>query len=209
LYQITQVSTHYIVRIITLLMLCTSLSACFHKTLPIAAENPTLDWSRRSQKLQSLSTWTLLGKAAFQSPKESGSASFEWQQQQDRFSFATFNPLGSEEFRLQGVPGQVKLYMANGKEYSATNSETLFVRTVGFQFPFSSLKYWVRGIPDPTLPANTKFDVSHRLARLEQANWSVDFQNYTTVNGIDLPRFIIMSSSLYKAKVMIYEWRLS
>jgi len=199
---------YQIIHVLGIALLCAFLSACFHKTLPIAQENPSLDWSKRNQRLQALSQWTLRGKAAFQSPKESGSASFEWQQQEDRFSFAAFNPLGNEEFRLQGQPAQVKLYMANGKQYTASTSEALFSRTVGFAFPFSSLMYWVRGIPDPNLPATTQFDTSHRLAQLQQADWRVDFQNYTTVDGIDLPRFIVMTSSLYKAKVMIYEWRL-
>src|SRR5688572_8634373 len=204
LYQRTKASTHYIAKALGILVISCALTACFQKTLPIADDNPSLDWVKRKQRLQSLSHWTLRGKAAFQSQRDSGSASFEWQQQKEHFSFAAFSPLGNEEFRLQGSDSLTTLRMANGKEYQAANSEQLFLQTLGIALPLSSLTYWVRGIPDPRFAAKTQFDTSHRLLELQQANWQVNFQNYTTIDGIDLPRFITMSTPLYKTKVMIY-----
>jgi outer membrane lipoprotein LolB len=206
LYQRTKLSTLPIMQIMAFCLLSTLLSACFQKSLPIAENNPNLGWSKRNQALQDLRQWSLSGKAAFQTGNDAGTATFKWQQQQDQFSFTAFNPLGSEAFRLQGSPGKVTLTMSDGKKYTAPSSEILFSRTVGFQFPFSSLVYWVRGLPNPNLPVKAEFDTSHRLAQLQQANWQVEFQNYTNVAGLDLPRFIIMTSPPYKAKVMIYSW---
>lgn len=208
MYQITKTSTRYnVTKCLCISLLCSLLTACFQKTLPIAENNTSIDWAKRKQTLEAMSQWTLRGKAAFQVAKRSGSAAFEWQQEQNQFSFAAFNPLGGEEFRLQGNQTSATLRMANGTRYDAPSSEQLFLYTFGFEFPLSSLTYWVRGIPNPALPADTQFDSSHRLAKLTQANWQVDFENYTTVSGVDLPRFIVMTSPQYKAKVMIYEWK--
>ena len=213
LYQRTKASTHDIMqivgRIMSVTLLSLLLSACFQKSLPVATENTQLAWSKRHQQLTALQNWTVQGKAAFQAPKESGSASFEWQQQAAQFSFAAFNPLGSEVFRIAGSNGSAELQLANQQRFHAPSSDELFVRTFGFAFPLSSLQYWVRGLPNPTLPAQTQFDDSHRLATLQQANWLVEFQSYTTINHVDLPRFIVLTSAPYKAKVIIYQWKMA
>lgn len=208
LYQRTKASTHYIIQLLHIILLCSLLTACFQKNLPLATDDSSIGWTKRKQSLESLSHWTLRGKAAFQSNKEAGSASFEWQQQQDRFSFAAFSPLGNEEFRLQGNQSLATLQLANGKHYDAANSDELLLRTLGFALPLSSLSYWIRGIPNPHLPAKTTFDASNRLSQLQQANWQVDFMSYTTISGIDLPRLISMRSSSYKTKVVVYQWQI-
>lgn len=208
LYQRTKASTHDIMQIVGITLLCGLLSACFQKSLPVATENTQLTWSKRHQQLTSLQNWTVHGKAAFQAPKESGSATFEWQQHAAQFSFAAFNPLGSEVFRITGDNLSAELQLANQKRFNAPSSDELFVRTFGFAFPLSSLQYWVRGLPNPTLPAQTHFDNSHRLATLQQADWLVEFQSYTTINSVDLPRFIILTNEPYKAKVIIYQWNI-
>lgn len=206
MYQINKVRTHN--KIVIFICLSFLLSACFQKNLPIAQENQTIDWAKRSQRLQALTNWQVTGKAAFQSSRESGSASFEWQQDHAQFIFSAFTPIGSEAFRLTGNDKEAVLSLPDGKKYASPNTEELFLRTVGVAMPLSSLHYWIRGLPDPNYPASSSYDKSNRLAQLQQANWQVNYQSYTNIAGLDLPRFVILTSSLYKAKVMIYNWKL-
>lgn len=207
-YQRKKVNTRLLMQLLTISAASGLLIACFHKTLPIAATNPSLSWDARQTTLQQLTNWTVKGKAAFQSQEDSGSATFSWQQTPSAYTFTAYDPLGGEVFNLQGNRQEAALSLANGKRYFAHDSEELFVRAVHVAFPLASLHYWVRGLPDPNYKASSEFDSSHRLSKLSQADWHVDFQNYTVINNIELPRFIVMTSPRYKAKVMVYDWQI-
>ena len=77
LYQRKKVSTHYIIEALILLFLVTLMSGCFHRSLPIAETTSATSWTKRKQMLERYHFFKLKGKASFQSPEESGTASFE------------------------------------------------------------------------------------------------------------------------------------
>ena len=107
---------------------------------------------------------------------------------------------------LSGNVGSVTLEMPNGKRVTASNPEELLAREWGFNLPVSYLTYWVRGLPAPGA-VNTQFDHYHRLTQLTQEGWRVQFLGYTTINKLDLPNKIEITSPQLRSKIVIYSWK--
>jgi outer membrane biogenesis lipoprotein LolB len=48
----------------------------------------------------------------------------------------------------------------------------------------SSLRYWILGVPDPTMPFNEVLDLrQQRLQSLEQGGWQIDYTGYMPAAG--------------------------
>ena len=47
------------------------------------------------------------------------------------------------------------LQTSDGKRYNAASPEQLLAEQWGFHLPVSNMKYWVRGLPVPGIPATT------------------------------------------------------
>ncbi len=167
-----------------------------------------ISWQNRMTTLQQLQSWQIYGKIAVQTTEESGSATVDWQQNQQVYLITLSGPLGATGLKLQGQPGSVTLETANGKIFHAASPEQLLAEQWGFNLPVSYLKFWVRGLPVPSLPHQSQFDAYHRLTDLTQQGWHIQYLSYTNLGQIDLPERISVTSSLLKAKMIIYNWKI-
>ena len=183
------------------------LTSCTTISTPPDAPTAKLTWQDRQAQLNRLDSWQLKGKIGVHTAQDSGSATVDWLQNRSRYTVSLEGPLGAGGMKLSGQPGNVTLEMANGKRVTASNPEELLAREWGFNLPVSYLKYWVRGLPAPGA-ANTLFDNFHRLTDLTQSGWHVQFLSYTTINKLDLPTKIEISSSTLTSKIIIYDWKL-
>lgn len=183
------------------------LTSCTTITTPPEAPTTKLTWQDRQAQLNRLDSWQLKGKIGVHTAQDSGSATVDWLQNRGRYTVSLEGPLGAGGMKLSGQPGNVTLEMSNGKRVTASNPEELLAREWGFNLPVSYLKYWVRGLPAPGA-VNTQFDDYHRLTQLSQSGWRVQFLSYTTINKLDLPTKIEISSSALSSKIIIYDWKL-
>jgi len=165
-------------------------------------------WEQRTKQLAAIKSWQINGKIAVRTPKDSGSATIDWQQRHQRFLISLTGPLGSHNLKLTGEPGLVTAQSADGKHASANSAEQLLAEQWGFKVPVSRLNYWVRGLPAPGVASRTHFDASgNKLDQLVQQGWLVQFLSYKSVNGIELPNKIFISSAALKVRMMIYQWQ--
>lgn len=190
-----------------LFMLTLGLVSCSH----IAPQAPPsqLSWQDREIILKRIQNWQVNGKIGVQTAQDSGSATVDWIQNQQRYTVSLLGPLGAGGMTLTGSPTQVTLEMSDGKKYTANDAESLLAKRWGFHLPISYLNYWIRGLPVPSIPANSHYDDSHRLSLLTQQGWQVQFLSYTHQNNVDLPSKLYITSALLKAKIIIYSWNLS
>src|SRR5690606_4742061 len=137
-----------------------------------------------------LKNWQINGKIGVQTPRDSGSATIHWVQNNNKYTISLYGPLGSNELKLSGQPGSVQLVMPDGKHFSAATPEQLLAERWGWQLPVANIHYWVRGLPVPGIPSKTQFDSEHRLTSLTQQGWQVQFMSYEKVASIDLPNKI-------------------
>ena len=171
------------------------------------ALNQHLSWATRKAQLQQITQWQLNGAVAIRTPHSGQSASLAWQQHQYTYQIDVFGPLGAGRATLNGDADGVTL-LDNGKRYQSPTTEILMQKILGWHIPVSNLYFWIRGLPAPHLKSISKFDAYHHLVQLKQQAWEITYQQYTGVNGIDLPRKLTLQAQNMKIKFVISNWAL-
>lgn len=197
--------------IIWILSLMLFLSGCSTtKTTEVSTTtSPKATWASRETALNNIHHFHISGKIAVQSSTDSGSASVDWSQGQNQYNIALQGPLGAGAMKLQGRPGLVTLQTSDGKTWRAASAEQLLAKQWGFHLPVSSMNYWIRGLPVPNVPANTRFDNNAHLTTLIQQGYRIDYLSYANTRGIDLPEKMSITSPSLRVKMIVYRWTLA
>lgn len=189
------------------------LTAC--STMPTAHDRPTTkapkdekSWEDSKKRLNQIKNWHVSGKIAVRTSKDSGSANVDWQEMSGRYVVALTGPMGAGAVTLKGTPSYVTLYTADGKKYSASSAEALLSERWGFRVPIANIRYWIKGVPVPGIPASPRFDLNNRLATLTQGGVTIQYSDYTKVSGYELPKLLSISSGELKTKIAIHRWQL-
>ncbi|AWV85668.1 MULTISPECIES: lipoprotein insertase outer membrane protein LolB [Acinetobacter] len=136
--------------------------------------------------------FNLQGKIGVKTPKQSGSAFFNWEQQQDNFDIELTGILGVGKTQIQGRPGEVTLNSAKTGLIRATTPEELLERATGWQAPITHLVHWVQGRP-ASLNAKIKKDEQQRISTIQEQDWNVEL----SYNGnAQQPNKLILKQSL-------------
>ncbi|MDQ8934593.1 lipoprotein insertase outer membrane protein LolB [Acinetobacter rudis] len=136
--------------------------------------------------------FSLEGKIGIKAPKQSGSAFYSWQQDQDQFSIQLNGILGIGKTIIEGKPGQVTLDSSKTGLISAGSPEELLERATGWYAPITYIVDWVRAQP-ATTNAELERDEHQRLIKINEADWNVDL-SYADQDS--LPNKLIMRQSL-------------
>jgi outer membrane lipoprotein LolB len=192
----------------TIVWILTALTGCATMKPTAAPQKPAESWETRQVSLSRLQNWQLNGKIAVITANDSGSASIDWSQRADTFKIALYGPLGTNGMTLNGAPGRVTMQTSDGKKASAASAEQLLASQWGWHLPVSSLKYWVRGLPVPNSPQQSRFDNNNRLLALNQQGFNIQFAEYTQRGTLELPQRLTITSPTLKSKIVIYSWNI-
>lgn len=195
-------------RILPLLLINLCIASCATVPTSLQPQNKNLAWESRTQTLSAIQNWNVKGAVAIRTPQNAISASIQWQQHQENYHISLFGPLGSHSYELTGQPGAVTLAAANGQTFHAASAEELLAQQAGWRLPLANLRYWIRGLPVPNMPAEKQFDTYHHLVMLQQAGWAIQYLGFTSVNNIDVPNKIFLNNAQLNVKIVIYEWQL-
>lgn len=184
-------------------------SGCMH--LPIEEQRPpsnqTLTWEARKKQLQAFQSWTVSGAVAAKNPnQQGGQLRFSWQQQADRYAIDLTVPLGGLLAQIEGKPGAVTLQKINSQPVQASTPEAVMARELGWSFPVSYLKDWIRGLPAESSPSTMTFDAYNHLQTLKQHGWDIEFERYTHVRGVDVPGKIILKHPNLLIRLVMTSW---
>ncbi len=187
-----------------LLILLVFLVACSETPLRPAMDS-NIELQNQREQIQS---WNLNGRLSITSEKESGTVTFHWSQDHERYLMRFIAPLGQGTFALRGGEADgVYLLTAKSKVLHADDAETLLTQSVGWHVPVSGFKYWVRGLQEPGVDVtNQQFDDQGRIKEMQQADWSISIKRYMDVDGVDLPAKIFMHNDHVKLKLIIQTW---
>lgn len=184
-----------------------SIAACTTSPKLVLMDEMDGGWELRRQALLEINRWHLTGRVAVRIDQEAWSANVRWGQRQDAYLLDVYGPLGQGRLRLNGDSEGVTATSREGEQVSARSPEALLFQELGWMLPVSGLRYWVRGIPAPEVPESSlALDELGRLARLEQAGWSIEFSAYGEGDGIDLPRRIRLDNGEIFVRLVIDEW---
>jgi len=214
--------TTYSAALLTALLtaLLVSLSACTtapstpSRPAPPPAEAQHMSeeerWASRLGSMASLDDWRVRGKVAYRLPGDAGSASLDWQQADEQSELRLSGPLGvgSTEIQNQGALLRVK---RDGIErlYPADAAPWLPGGTL-LPVPVDSIKYWLRGLPNPA-QAIAVLETDNALAsRIEQSGWIVEYSDYKDVQGIPMPARLLLTMPKIELslKVILRAWEL-
>lgn len=177
---------------------------------PAQTEAVNVPVENRVTSLSNIQNWDLDALIAIRNnaKNDSGTANMKWQQSRSNYNIQLFGPLGSNSVKLSGRPGKVSMETSDGKRSSAASPEILLAAKTGWRIPVSNLYYWIRGLPVPTLGGSKIYDNANHLTQLVQQGWTIRFQNYTSVNQVDLPTKIFLANPELNVKIIVNHWQI-
>jgi len=186
-----------------LLAACASLPA----PSPVAPTLP-LDWPQRRAQLQQRADFTLKGRIAVAAGEEGFSAGLRWQQRDSEGLIELDGPFGVGGLRLQVRGEALQLTTSRGERLDGDAARGELERRLGFALPLESLRYWVRGVPDPSSAADERLDdAALRLAGLAQGGWIVDYAAYVEDPATGaLPRRLSAVRAGTRLRLVIEAW---
>ncbi|WP_374253194.1 lipoprotein insertase outer membrane protein LolB [Acinetobacter brisouii] len=166
------------------------LTGCQQYRKPQAMTNqlPTSNTIASAQE----TNFSLQGKIGVRTPKQSGSAFFTWEQQQDNFNIELSGALGIGKTHIQGIPGQVTLNSAKTGLIHAATPEELLEKATGWQAPITDLVHWILAQP-ATASVQIEKDQQQRPTQFIEDGWVV---NLSYNNAATLPNKLILKQQL-------------
>jgi len=194
--------TKYIIISILAGLLC----ACTSQMPPAQNANYRLSWHARQQQLSNINHWQIRGLVSMRSSQKNFNAFLNWNQQNSNYGIYLSGPLDVGAIKIYGRPGKFILQTSQTKKFVAKTPEQLMQQRLGWHLPISSLYYWIRGIPVPSVHAMKYFDNYHRLTELDQQGWQIHYTRYTNLSNVSLPGLIIMHYPGITVKIVINKW---
>ena len=196
-----------------LALLATAFAGCASLGTPSAASLPAPtvapDWPARRAWLQRDAMFDLRGRVAVAAGEEGFSAGLRWNQRDAEARIELDGPFGVGGLRLLARGDALELTTARGERLDGDAARAELERRLGFALPLSALRYWVRGVPDPSTPAiESLAPDAPRLAALEQLGWHVEYAAYVDAPGsaVPLPRRLVVVRESARLRMVIESW---
>lgn len=184
------------------LLLLTLLSGC-SSLLP----KPDSSQQGLQSSLDRLQQWQVRGKLSVTSPDDSVTGYLTWEQDKQRYDLFISGPFGSGASRLQGNARQAELTLPGwDKPQRARTPEQLMQTHMGWNFPVTDIRYWVKGQPSPNAASTSEYDESGLLSHLQQHGWDIHFSRYRQQGEYWLPGLIKISGHNFRFVFSIKEW---
>ena len=173
------------------------------------AADPEPAWQTHAEELSRLRSWSLHGTLAVRpAGGDASRVTMRWRQSPDSYLVRFMGPLGVGLFEVEGTATAVEARYPDGRRTSAASPEALLEREIGWSVPLRGLRYWIVGVPVPDgAPSKVELDDRGRLARLEQAGWTVVYERYGALDGLPLPERIRFSNASVDATVVVRRWK--
>ncbi len=187
------------------------LTACAPPTTPDSQATTPADSksaARRTNAAKHLSSWTITGAVAAKNKRKAWTASLNWKQQGlNRYQLRLFGPLGGGTVLVE-KNGRLITYQDGPKRVTTTNIDQLFYKETGVRVPLHNLYYWVRGVKAPGAVHASHVDATGHFTSLTQGGYTVQYEGYQTVQGIDLPTKLRVKGPGGQLKLIIKHWEI-
>jgi len=148
----------------------------------------------------------LSGRIAVSYRDDAGSGNIAWRHGARGDEMLLTTPFGQGLARLARAGDEITLTTQDGREFRATDAESLTERVLGFRVPLVGLADWVRGraaaAPAPA-PTRQRADAAGRLAELEQSGWRIEYLDYQGA----LPSRLKLNFPGLELRLAVSEWK--
>ena len=145
----------------------------------------------------------LTGRLAARYGEESFTGNIAWRHGPGADEMLITSPLGQGVARIVRSGGEVTLSTAEPREYRAADAESLTEQVLGFRLPLAGLADWVQARASPATPAKTQFSPDGKLLLLEQAGWTIEYQQYADA----LPTRMRVIYPGIELRLVISQWK--
>lgn len=170
--------------------------------------------SNHAHRLAQLVHWSAKGKVGIKQNNDGGSAYMEWVQRDHNATITLSGPLGQGTTRIHVSPQATRLHTSKDEVFEADSPEALLYQHTGWRLPISSMKHWIKGLPDPNYPAAAERDEQGLLRSLRQGPWVIAYKNYRTTGTYSLPTKLKISTQSthqladLRITVVVKQWNL-
>ncbi|MEO6264947.1 MAG: lipoprotein insertase outer membrane protein LolB [Luteimonas sp.] len=189
------------------------LSACVVQPVrqapPVPRSTAETAQAGRESVLSTHAQWSLQGRVALSNGHNGGSGRIDWRQYGPRYEVALSAPVTRQSWRLRGAAGSARLEGLAGGPREGTDAEALLREATGWVIPVAALSSWVRGATDSGLgPATLQFGADGHLARLQQAGWMIDYDDWRLQAGlgVELPHRLNASQGDARVRLVVDQW---
>jgi outer membrane lipoprotein LolB len=182
-----------------------TLAGC--ETVPVAPA-PAVAWRVRRPALQDLDRFGLNGRVAVAVGNQGFNAGVRWGQSGAVTHLALSGPLGAGGAEVTVNGADLSVVTSRGKRLGAAEARAELEDKLGFEPPFTSLRYWVLGVPDPAAPASVKLDSRQRVSELDQDGWQILYTAYMPVGAEWLPRLMTLRRAGVRVRMVVEDWQL-
>ena len=195
------------------------LAACVPQT--VRAPLPTLSpqeiadartqLSQHEAVVRSTPSWSLQGRVALSNGRNGGSGNLDWRQQGGGYEVALSAPVTRQSWRLSGDASAARLEGLEGGTRTGSDPEQLLREATGWEIPVAALSSWVRGARADEAafgPATVAFGADRRLARIEQAGWTIDYAAWQpqAADTLILPVRLNAQRGQAKVRLIVDRW---
>lgn len=198
------------ITIVSLMLLTACVGTPVHKGPAVPADLAAQRQGDRETVLMAHPQWMLQGRAALSNGRDGGSGRVDWRQDGPRYVVALSAPITHQSWRMSGDAASARLEGLPSGSRVGPDPEVLLRDATGWVIPVSALASWVRGAADRGLPpAVLSFGPDGRLARLQQAGWTIDYSNWqpNPSLGIDLPARVDAVQGDARVRLVIDQWQ--
>lgn len=178
--------------------------------VPVDQAQAQSAWLDRQPSLEQITQWRIDGRIAISQGEDFYAVSVHWRQKHAHFDIDLSGPMGSGHFKLEGKQnGNVRLRDSEQHQYTASDPESLIYQHTGMQIPVNGMFYWVRGLPDPSMPQHHSivFDQLGQIQTLVQDGWTVEFSDYAKFATYQLPEKLVMRHDDVEIKLVVHRWQ--
>lgn len=180
-------------------MACLWLAACSQWQ----AKPPLADYPANAPAAE----WTLRGKLGIRQDDERHSLHLYWQAHDDDFTLRLSAPVGGQQAVIVRANRLVTAALPDGEVYHADTAEALFERLYGWQAPVNSLRWWVRGLPDPALPGRQLAQDNPLERHYQQGPWQIRWRQYRDFGNTSLPgRIELTGPDALSLIIIVQDW---
>ncbi|KPQ24167.1 MAG: outer membrane lipoprotein LolB [Halomonas sp. HL-48] len=164
------------------------------------------DWDDQKSEVEAFDSWTLVGKAGLRTSEENTSANLDWRQHPHYFRMLISGPFGGGRNVLEGREGRFSLSNSEGR-FEAESPEALMEEQLGWALPVSAMSDWVRGLPGDHDNYQLETDELGFPSHLAQDGWEIDYHDWERVEGMWLPRRLVMNYDDIRITLVVNDWR--
>jgi len=155
-------------------------------------------------RLLAVGQWRLTGRLSVRGGGRSMLSRLEWRHDELSDLLVVSTSLGGVAGKIKSLQGVLLLTDASGNTRLIDHAE--LEGLLGYALPLQQLKFWVRGLADPSLPIKGVGMLSNGVREFEQQGWLVKLGRFVSVDGFTLPEKITVVKAGVKIKIVVEEW---